>query len=126
MNNQEYIKADSDKYVAGVDEVARGTFIGPVISACVVLPHTFPDDKYKEIKDSKKLTEKKRRELAEYIKTIAITYGIGLASVEEIDNINISKSQKTFLISEYKYSYNFLKSQIFYKKIFFLIIEPKN
>ena len=89
MNNQEYIKADTDKFVAGVDEVARGTFIGPVISACVVLPHVFPDDKYKEIKDSKKLTEKKRRELAEYIKTNAITYGIGSASVEEIDNINI-------------------------------------
>ena len=46
--NKEYIKADTDKYVAGVDEVARGTFIGPVISACVVLPHIFPDDKYKE------------------------------------------------------------------------------
>lgn len=84
-----YIQTETDKYVAGVDEVARGTFIGPVIAACVVLPHIFPDDKYKQIKDSKKLSEKKRTELAEYIKTIAITYGIGSASVEEIDNINI-------------------------------------
>ena len=48
-----------DKVIAGVDEVARGTFIGPVIAACVVLPKSFPDDTYKQIKDSKKLSEKK-------------------------------------------------------------------
>lgn len=75
--------------VAGVDEVARGSFIGPVVSACVVLPNTFTSDKYKEIKDSKKLTPKKRKELADYIKDIAITYGIGEASHTEIDEINI-------------------------------------
>jgi ribonuclease HII len=89
MNKNEYIQSDTNKFVAGVDEVARGTLIGPVISACVVLPHVFPDDIYKEIKDSKKLSEKKRAFLAEYIKNIAITYGIGEATVEEIDNINI-------------------------------------
>lgn len=89
MNKNEYIQSDTNKFVAGVDEVARGTLIGPVIAACVVLPHVFPDDIYKEIKDSKKLSEKKRALLAEYIKKNAITYGIGEASVEEIDNINI-------------------------------------
>lgn len=89
MNKNEYIQSDTNKFVAGVDEVARGTLIGPVIAACVVLPHTFPDDIYKEIKDSKKLSEKKRTFLAEYIKINAITYGVGEATVEEIDNINI-------------------------------------
>ena len=89
MNKNEYIQSDNNKFVAGVDEVARGTLIGPVIAACVVLPHVFPDDIYKEIKDSKKLTEKKRTFLAEYIKRIAITYGVGEATVDEIDNINI-------------------------------------
>lgn len=89
MNTKEYIQSDTNKFVAGVDEVARGTLIGPVIAACVVLPHTFPDDIYKEIKDSKKLSEKKRTFLAEYIKINAITYGIGESTVEEIDNINI-------------------------------------
>ena len=89
MNKNEYIQSDTNKFVAGVDEVARGTLIGPVIAACVVLPHVFPDDIYKDIKDSKKLSEKKRAYLAEYIKKNAITYGIGEATVEEIDNINI-------------------------------------
>lgn len=84
----EYIHANA-QFVAGVDEVARGTFIGPVIAACVVFPHELNDDKYKEIKDSKKLSEKKRTELARFIKNNAITYGIGTASVEEIDSINI-------------------------------------
>ena len=89
MSKSEYIHSETNKYVAGVDEVARGTFVGPVIAACVVLPHAFPDDTYKEIKDSKKLTKKKRDFLAEYIRNNAITYGIGSASVEEIDTINI-------------------------------------
>lgn len=75
--------------VAGVDEVARGTFIGPVVSACVVLPNSFESDEYKEIKDSKKLSAKKREQLAKYIKEIAVTYGIGTASNQEIDEINI-------------------------------------
>lgn len=89
MSKSEYIHSETNKYVAGVDEVARGTFVGPVIAACVVLPHAFPDDTYKEIKDSKKLSKKKREFLAEYIRNNAITYGIGSASVEEIDAINI-------------------------------------
>jgi len=89
MLKSAYIQSDTNKYVAGVDEVARGTLIGPVIAACVVLPHVFPDDDYKEIKDSKKLSIKKREILARYIKKNAVTYGIGSASVEEIDDINI-------------------------------------
>jgi ribonuclease HII len=79
----------SEELVAGVDEVARGTFIGPVVSACVVLPASFESEQYKQIKDSKKLSEKKRTELAEYIKSVCITYGIGTASNTEIDDINI-------------------------------------
>ncbi len=60
-DNKDYIittENTKDKIIAGVDEVARGTFIGPVIAACVVLPKSFPDETYKQIKDSKKLSEK--------------------------------------------------------------------
>jgi ribonuclease HII len=92
MNNRDYIIATEnakDKIIAGVDEVARGTFIGPVIAACVVLPKNFPDDTFKQIKDSKKLSEKKREYLADYIKSVCITYGIGEVSNKEIDEINI-------------------------------------
>ena len=60
--NGDYIiftEKTKDRIIAGVDEVARGTFVGPVIAACVVLPKVFPDDIYKQIKDSKKLSENK-------------------------------------------------------------------
>ena len=89
MTDTQYILPDKTRIVAGVDEVARGTFIGPVIAACVVLPSEFPDDNYKQIKDSKKLSEKKLDFLANYIKENCITYGIGEASIKEIDDINI-------------------------------------
>lgn len=72
-----------------VDECGRGSLIHDVVAACVVLPTTFDSDKYKQIKDSKKLSSKKRTELAEYIKSIAITYAIGTASNDEIDDVNI-------------------------------------
>ena len=84
-----FTEKTKDRIIAGVDEVARGTFVGPVIAACVVLPKVFPDDTYKQIKDSKKLSENKREFLATYIKNTCLTYGIGEASNNEIDDINI-------------------------------------
>ncbi len=80
---------NSEEIEAGVDECGRGSLIFDVVAACVVLPNTFPDDKYMQIKDSKKLSPKKRAELSDYIKSVAITYGIGSATNEEIDNTNI-------------------------------------
>jgi ribonuclease HII len=79
------------RIVIGVDEAGRGPLIGPVVAGAVVLPEdsSFPDDTYKLIKDSKKLTPKVRGKIAEYIKQHAITYGIGVCSAQEIDQINI-------------------------------------
>lgn len=78
-------------YIAGVDEAGRGPLIGPVVASAVVLPDesSFPDETYKMIKDSKKLSAKKRELLAEYIKQHAITYGIGVCTAQEIDQLNI-------------------------------------
>jgi ribonuclease HII len=89
-SGSEYIISDGlEGLEGGVDESNRGGLIYDVVASCVVLPSIFPDDKYKQIKDSKKLSAKKRKELSEYIKEIAITYGIGTATNEEIDNTNI-------------------------------------
>jgi ribonuclease HII len=73
----------------GVDEVGRGTLFGNVVACAVILPEVFPDDTYLQIKDSKKLSFKKRKMLAEYIKKNAIAYGIGVVPPDEIDRINI-------------------------------------
>ena len=74
---------------AGVDEVGRGCLFGPVYAAAVILPQTFPDDIYKQIKDSKQLTIKRREYLARYIKDVAIDYSIGIVDNVGIDNLNI-------------------------------------
>jgi ribonuclease HII len=71
--------------LAGVDEVGRGCLAGPVFAAAVILGKNVNT---KNIKDSKKITFKKRILLAKYIKSNSI-YAIGKASVNEIDKINI-------------------------------------
>ncbi len=78
--------------VCGVDEAGRGPLIGPVYAAAVILPL---DCEIDGLNDSKKLTEKKREALFDVICEKAIAYGIGFATAEEIDKINIL--QATFL-----------------------------
>lgn len=82
----------SIQVICGVDEAGRGPLAGPVCAAAVILPDHV---EIPGLTDSKKLTDKKRRELFPIIQEQAIAYGIGLASEEEIDEINIL--QATFL-----------------------------
>ncbi len=78
--------------IAGVDEAGRGPLAGPVCAAAVILPQGL---EIPGLNDSKKLTDKKRRELFPIIQEQAIAYGIGFASEKEIDELNIL--QATFL-----------------------------
>ena len=89
---EESCYADGVQVICGVDEAGRGPLAGPVCAAAVILP---PQLELPGLTDSKKLTDKKRRELYPIIKEQAIAYGIGLASEQEIDEINIL--QATFL-----------------------------
>ena len=84
--------ADGVKLVCGVDEAGRGPLAGPVCAAAVILP---PELVIPGLNDSKKLTDKKRRELYDVITAEAVSYGIAFASEKEIDEINIL--QATFL-----------------------------
>lgn len=72
--------------VAGVDEVGRGPLAGPVVTAAVIFPVGYTNI---EIKDSKKLTEKKRLLLVEVIRENALCWHVDIGPVEEIDRINI-------------------------------------
>ena len=78
--------------ICGVDEAGRGPLAGPVCAGAVILPK---DLEIPGLTDSKKLTDKKRRELFPVIQQQAVAYGIGFASHREIDEINIL--QATFL-----------------------------
>lgn len=76
----------SDKVEAGCDEAGRGCLAGPVVAAAVILK---PNSNYPELNDSKQLTEKKRMRLRNLVMQEALTYGIGVVTAQEIDEINI-------------------------------------
>ena len=73
-------------YIAGIDEAGRGPLAGPVVAAAVILPE---DAFLMYLDDSKKVTEKRREVLFDQIRESAVSYGIGMASPERIDAINI-------------------------------------
>ncbi len=81
--------------IGGIDEVGRGPLIGPVVAACVILPKNFY---HENIKDSKKLSEKKREELYSIIMENAIDVGIGIIDSKRIDEINIYEATKEAML----------------------------
>ena len=101
MSQQDMWKIDQEHFargvniICGVDEAGRGPLAGPVCAAAVILP---PNAEIPGLNDSKKLSDKKRRELYPIIKEQAIAYGIAFADHSEIDEINIL--QATYLAME--------------------------
>lgn len=81
--------------ICGVDEAGRGPLAGPVCAAAVILPANV---EIPGLNDSKKLSDKRRRELFPVIKEMALAYGIAFADHKEIDEINIL--QATYLAME--------------------------
>ena len=89
----EYDEALGFDGLCGIDEVGRGPLAGPVCAACVVLPRGL---KLPALNDSKKMTEKRREETHALLTGCPeVFYGIGFATQQEIDEINIL--QATFL-----------------------------
>ena len=80
------IYIDSNKLIAGVDEVGRGPLAGPVVAAAVILD---PNHPIQGLADSKALSEKRRDALNDEIRQYALAWSLGRAEVEEIDSINI-------------------------------------
>lgn len=83
------------RLICGVDEAGRGPLAGPVCAAAVILP---PNLEIPGLNDSKKLSDKRRRELMPVIKEQAVAYGIAFADHNEIDELNIL--QATYLAME--------------------------
>ncbi|MBO4376530.1 MAG: ribonuclease HII [Lachnospiraceae bacterium] len=79
-------KYEDQGYICGIDEVGRGPLAGPVVAGAVILPK---DCNILYINDSKQLSEKKREELYDEIMSKAIATGIGMATPQRIDEINI-------------------------------------
>ncbi len=85
-------------YIAGIDEVGRGPLVGPVVTACVILPKDF---KLEGLTDSKQLSPKKREIFYDIIKEQALAIGIGVISAKRIDEINIYQATKEAMIMAY-------------------------
>ena len=87
------------EFIAGIDEAGRGPLAGPVVAAAVILKK---GTTLKYVDDSKKLTQKQREKAIIEIKENAIAIGIGIASVEEIDQINIYRAAREAMKSAIK------------------------
>lgn len=85
--------------IAGLDEVGRGPWAGPVAAAAVILPR---DVSHPDIRDSKLLTSKKREEMAAWIKERAVAWGLGIVGPEEIDRINILEASLLAMACAFK------------------------
>jgi len=87
MNSKDWSHFNTNqRMIAGVDEVGRGPLAGPVVAAAVILD---PENPVAGLMDSKKLSEKKRELLADEILQKSLSWALGRAEVEEIDEINI-------------------------------------
>lgn len=94
LSHERSLVAETSSPVAGLDEVGRGPWAGPVIACAVLLPDLshqtggLPDDLFATLDDSKKLSEAKRDWLAERLPD-CVDHAFGEATVEEIDDMNI-------------------------------------
>lgn len=94
INNREYedeLIKKGIKYIAGVDEVGRGPLVGPVVTACVILPENYQLD---GLTDSKKLSLKKREMYYDIIMRDALSVSIGIKDEKIIDEVNIYEATK--------------------------------
>ena len=104
LKYEKELKSKGYKVIVGTDEAGRGPLIGPVVAGACYIPDGFKLD---GLTDSKKLTEKKREEMYNYIIQNTI-YGVGIVSPKEIDKINIYEASKKAM----KIAINKVRSQI--------------
>ncbi|MCD1147083.1 ribonuclease HII [Peptoniphilus sp. KCTC 25270] len=91
LNHDLELLEGTEGLLAGIDEVGRGCLFGEVVTACVIMPL---DDPIEGIRDSKKLSPKKREKLYDEILEKALAVGIGRVDVETIEEINIRQATR--------------------------------
>lgn len=79
------------KYIAGVDECGRGPFAGPVVACAIIMP---VEHRIHRLTDSKKISKSEHDNFAELVRGAAVSYSIGISTVEEIDCINIKQASR--------------------------------
>jgi len=94
LDEEDKLKSQGYELIAGIDEVGRGALAGPVVASAVILPHPANLPWFGLVRDSKKLSSRKRESLFDLINKEAIAVGIGIVPPQVIDSINILKATK--------------------------------
>jgi ribonuclease HII len=94
FTEEEALLSRGIRFIAGVDEVGRGSIAGPVVAAAVIMPGNTGADWLVEVRDSKQLSPVKREILSKYIKETAISFGVGAVNHKLIDTMGIVKASK--------------------------------
>ncbi len=92
LNFERQAITDGYNFIAGVDEVGRGCLAGAVVAAACILDISKPLPE--DLNDSKKLSAKKREQIAEELKQMTLAYAVGQVEADEIDRINILQATK--------------------------------
>ena len=92
---EQQLLAQGYEIIAGTDEAGRGPLAGPVVAAAAIIP---PGIYIARLNDSKKLTAKQREDIYEQILALKVPYGLGQASVQEIDRYNILKASRLAML----------------------------
>ena len=93
---EELAASEGFQFVAGVDEVGRGCLAGPVVAAACILDQSKPVPR--SLNDSKKLTERQRKEIDEELRQTAVAYSLGIIDADEIDRVNILEATKLAML----------------------------
>ena len=93
---EELAASEGFQFVAGVDEVGRGCLAGPVVAAACILDQSKPVPR--SLNDSKKLTERQRKEIYQELRQTAVAYSLGIIDADEIDRVNILEATKLAML----------------------------
>ena len=116
------LRAQGYGLIAGVDEVGRGALMGPVMAAAVVLPEHFRAGWKSRVRDSKQLTPAAREYLYDFIKEVAVCFGVGESSNQTIDSVGIAKATRLAMVAAIEK----LKPQPQYLLVDFVHIEESS
>ena len=98
FKEENLLREQGYRIIAGVDEVGRGALMGPVVAAAVILPDVIKARWKGKVRDSKQLKQEEREYLYTYIEEVSISMGTGYISNEVIDEVGIAKATRLAMV----------------------------